>query len=854
MKKRKNYFSAFSQKEVNNMYIKKLDIESLGSIKGLSHENLIPGVNAIIGKNGTGKSTTRSALNFVLFGIPAHNDNTYHIAPSYFSDKNQIRSISALLSDGVNTVKVTRTSSNKKASDDVICEPTTKKDLFTSYLEHVSLDDFKNVWSMSELDISSIDPSESTAIEHFLASQYGIKAAPHTVKENLSIQNKNQASTAKNTNSLGTKKKELVELLNTVRELQQTSHETFEASQELETAIQAEEKCTTLRIEKTRRYNQLAELKKTEQSLRNNLDEAVSKRDDLNKQLNTINATRPEKPNEELLSQQFRLKSLPKDLENYRDRKTRLDELKTDQHLSEHELSSYPNIAFSHTSADWAFAQNRSQEISQSIAETKFKYESDNLDVEQKQALNEHLANEEKTVRTFGFGAVALPVVTALISLIVAVVLLFTSAPSYFAGISALAGLAIIAIEFMTIIMKGKKSVKPSPETRHAYTELESLKARRDASKIAWQKSEDAWVAFVAQYFPGNEEMPRDELLRAIQRAPEVLILEKHIEENRLKISESMQFLKSITDTFVSAYAKCFPGEPAPEDYALLVSRCGERIDSELKLKASFDTYLSRKNELERQISELAAAIKKLQSQLTDLADQLSCSESEVQDYLSQHMNEIEHEIKLLNEQIAQYNESIGHNRALIDTCFDQDELNKAQAALQRCRSEVYAKAHEALVTNIAEKLLNDALEYFDKHSAPPIIEESNKIFSRITQGAFTHIIFPQERPASEEKVLSVIDKNRNEFTPDTLSLGTMRQLYLAIRFGVIQAQSKKKINVPIVLDEILASFDEERRDAAIKEINELAKEHQVFYFSARNDVIEKPEACSWNVIKLDQE
>ena len=101
---------------------------------------------------------------------------------------------------------------------------------------------------------------------------------------------------------------------------------------------------------------------------------------------------------------------------------------------------------------------------------------------------------------------------------------------------------------------------------------------------------------------------------------------------------------------------------------------------------------------------------------------------------------------------------------------------------------------------------------------------------------------------------ISVIDNEGNESIPDVLSLGTMRQLYLAIRFAVIKSQGNEKKHIPIVLDEILSSFDEDKREAAVREINEIAKDHQVFYFSVRNDFQDNAIAKDWNYISLNND
>lgn len=840
------------------MHIKQLNIESLGSIKDLSHQSLAPGVNALVGNNGVGKSTTRNAIKFALFGLPADDKSSVpHVSPSYFSGKSPLRRVSAIITDGSESVKVTRESQDKKASTSLICEPASQEKLFKEYLGSVSKDDFENIWSMSEFDVNAIDPTNSDAIKRFLASQYGLNTEPNSVLNALKTKNKEHTTTAARGSGFAKSRKDYLESYDKYQKLIDMSHNTFQASQDLEQAEAQTKECSALREEKSQELARLREVQKTEQSIRHDLNEAEVTLSRLQKELDAMEASAPGAPNEELLALKFKIMALSKDLENYQEKKSRLDELKTEQKMADTELHKYPDISFSHTRADWEYARTNAQDILNAISQAEHAYEAAAAYVEQKQLANERLIDSQEvtTTKTFTTRMMVTLLATTVVSFAATIVLALLSAPQLALVTTALIGIVIVGLEFAVFTNKSKKTSNVSPAVQNAQDELTSLIAQKDAAKATWQKAEDKWNTFVAQNFPGSDAAKRDELMRGILSAQEILALEKRIEDNRLKITEGMQFLLSKEETFKSFFAKCYPGEPAPDNFSTLVALCQTCMDEEIQRENAFKEYLLQKRDIDRQMADLARTREDLLDKQEQILAMFECPASEFDSVLNERISRLDDATTELDDQIRMHSVAIGQNNQIIEGCFDQEELDNIQAALQNRLSHVYSKAHDYLVAKMAEQLLTDALVYFNKNSAPAIIEESNAIFNRITDGEFAHILFPQEKGKNEADTgISVIDKNGSEFTPDTLSLGTMRQLYLSIRFGVIQAQSKERINVPIVLDEILASFDETRRDAAVAEINELAKQHQVFYFSARDDVIQSPNSSEWNTLVLNEE
>ena len=64
------------------------------------------------------------------------------------------------------------------------------------------------------------------------------------------------------------------------------------------------------------------------------------------------------------------------------------------------------------------------------------------------------------------------------------------------------------------------------------------------------------------------------------------------------------------------------------------------------------------------------------------------------------------------------------------------------------------------------------------------------------------------------------------------MSRGTREQLYLAMRFGLIQEYETRSEPLPVVMDDVFVNFDDGRRDNAIEILKEFAVDRQVIILS----------------------
>jgi uncharacterized protein YhaN len=91
------------------------------------------------------------------------------------------------------------------------------------------------------------------------------------------------------------------------------------------------------------------------------------------------------------------------------------------------------------------------------------------------------------------------------------------------------------------------------------------------------------------------------------------------------------------------------------------------------------------------------------------------------------------------------------------------------------------------------------------------------------------------------------------------LSEGAQYQLYLALRLATFEHYTAQRPTVPLVFDDLLIHFDDERASAAFSVLGDLAKRVQILYFthlsrdlSLSRDAVDKAVLCQHRLAGRD--
>lgn len=154
---------------------------------------------------------------------------------------------------------------------------------------------------------------------------------------------------------------------------------------------------------------------------------------------------------------------------------------------------------------------------------------------------------------------------------------------------------------------------------------------------------------------------------------------------------------------------------------------------------------------------------------------------------------------------------------------------------------EIYAKQNQfeelakiSKSMNVAKEVLELSYEKMKNNVAPKFTEKLSKNISEITDNKYNHIMINTENGL-------IIENDLGDYiSVDRLSVGTIDQIYFALRLAVMDELTEEKL--PIILDEVFAYYDDERIKNILKFL-EKQKERQIIIFSCtkrEKEILEK--------------
>ncbi len=305
-------------------------------------------------------------------------------------------------------------------------------------------------------------------------------------------------------------------------------------------------------------------------------------------------------------------------------------------------------------------------------------------------------------------------------------------------------------------------------------------------------------------------------------------------------------------------------GEKSKRDIDLLekdVKRQEEELDSKGKeieafyqeirlaigdkkgLEESFP-LLEKWKRVEKRLEEERTLSRELKRKLKKEPDLIEKAE-ERRDLLEEMRSECTEKINLKEGYIQELSRVEGH----IKKVKEEHRLEEANRQRYEKQSSLSKKFKERVLGQAAQFLIEDIREKLK--SQTDLLEDVKKRFARFT----SHKLRVEELKIEELGVpvmqISEVGKGKR-VTVEELSSAALAQLFLAIRLAWIKhlEQKKEYPPLPIFLDEVLLTSDEERFRAIGKSLISLARDEgrQIIYLAARSN-----EAIHWKEIVQDR-
>lgn len=192
-------------------------------------------------------------------------------------------------------------------------------------------------------------------------------------------------------------------------------------------------------------------------------------------------------------------------------------------------------------------------------------------------------------------------------------------------------------------------------------------------------------------------------------------------------------------------------------------------------------------------------------------------------DSLTLTAEETQQELHTLRQEHRHLVSRAGMYAGRMESLGDPNALEAERAALVR-RIQKLEDTYAALT--LAQQTLSEAAAQLQRRFAPRITQQAQRLFSDMTQGRYDRVKlgedFGLQSAAPQEDTLHDILWRSD---------GTIDQLYLALRLAVAKELTPES---PLILDDALVRFDDERLLSAIEILKQMAESRQVILFTCQ--------------------
>ena len=268
------------------------------------------------------------------------------------------------------------------------------------------------------------------------------------------------------------------------------------------------------------------------------------------------------------------------------------------------------------------------------------------------------------------------------------------------------------------------------------------------------------------------------------------------------------------------------------QDYLAEIEKAKNNIETIQKNINKINEEAMKKNELEKS---------KIKNTYKDEIDK-----NEIEYLFNENSNEINSILENLENEISTAKLQLHTNEIDYNNIVKKlEEKSKLEEQLQNSieEREEILKLEKSI--NLAKEALENAYKKMKEEITPKFTKNLSKIVEKISRSKYSKTKF------IDGEGLIVELENGEYVNSNRLSIGTIDQLYLALRLSAMQEITEE--NMPVILDEVFAYYDTERLSSVLKFLHENYKENQIIIFtcSSREKEILDKSGIEYNYIEI---
>lgn len=197
-------------------------------------------------------------------------------------------------------------------------------------------------------------------------------------------------------------------------------------------------------------------------------------------------------------------------------------------------------------------------------------------------------------------------------------------------------------------------------------------------------------------------------------------------------------------------------------------------------------------------------------------------------------------DLKTIHEKINVEKEKL--NNLKIEKITVKEKINLLEESIQRLRTveeeierkkEKILKYEEKLKSiNLAKNTIISISKNIHRDYAPEINSTVGSMMEKITNGKYSEILIDDNLEIKVKDPLS-----KESINIDSLSGGTIDQLYFSLRYGIIK--QAEELETPLILDDCFIQYDDNRIKEILKFLDKESKSRQIILFTCQKREVE---------------
>lgn len=403
---------------------------------------------------------------------------------------------------------------------------------------------------------------------------------------------------------------------------------------------------------------------------------------------------------------------------------------------------------------------------------------------------------------------------------------------------------------------------------------LVSEESQRAQASRRW--ASEQWIDWLVKTGLPKDRSPRS-VLEMLATAGEVQQQRSEIEAHRSQVAELGKAIDEIESRLkpvaqVARLPEFAPGRAGGLFAELADLRNRAKADAETvkRLDREYRSWEEERAPIEADIAEADAELQELLEQSgthdedqfrqlvegsekrRSLSEQLAALRRAAPHLLGPHSREIERDLhEMSHEQVEAEGAEIAERISFFEK--RQRELETRQAGPQDAPGTTYVEAQhgqmlidayafdrDRAILALSQQLIGQMFKESRPGRRPERLKSADEYLKRLTRGQYVAIRPRVGDDERDDAAVEVIDDTGQAKQVIELSRDAAAQLYLALRFALIEEHAKQVEPMPVIIDDVLVDFEPERARAACSTISELARQFQVIFLTCEPQTVDR--------------